>query len=312
MSSALIRKARHLIEDPVLRQWLIRHLTGLERSPRAFVAGAPPYMTVSRDPKFVKSVPRWTGNSEGSGFSAPNEAISIELPGETVTLSPGDPGELFDRTYHDLETLLAAYRFAWVPLAGPTVNTDWVNALWSCWAEKFGTRETGWAWHAYTAAERAINIIDFAQFAGLPGDEDLTIALLLKHAVVIRNNLEYFGDHYTSNHLSNNGRGLLRIGIALDVEEFADVGAKIMIAEAGRIFGRSGVLREGSSHYHLLATRNYLDAWLAVDAAGFAQASLLRDVAERALAAVSGLCLPGGMPLIGDISPDAPQNTLQR
>ena len=40
-----------------------------------------------------------------------------------------------------------------------------------------------------------------------------------------------------------------------------------MIAEAGRIFGRSGLLNEGSSHYHLLVTRNYIDAWLSAKSA---------------------------------------------
>jgi hypothetical protein len=210
------------------------------------------------------------------------------------------------RPYRDLETRLAAHRFAWVPIAGDTIDGDWVAALWLCWAGRFGDGDSDWPWHAYTAAERAINIIDFSRRFGVPGDRAETLALLARHADIIRGGLEYFGDHYTSNHLSNNGRGLLRIGTALGQDHHARTGAQIMVAEAGRIFGKSGVLREGSTHYHLLVTRNYIDAWLDAQAAGLDQAGLLRDIAERAVAAVQGLCLPGGMPLVGDISPDVP------
>lgn len=223
-----------------------------------------------------------------------------------MEVSAENPGSLFDRAFSDLETTLAAHRFAWVPFAGTALDVDWVNAIWKCWIEKFGADRTGWPWHAYTAAERAINIIDFATRHGLPGDRNETVEVLAGHAGAIRNNLEYFGEHYTSNHLSNNGRGLLKIGLALGLEEYADDGARILVAEAGRIFGRSGLLNEGSSHYHLLITRNYIDAWVAADGAGLEHASILGHIAERAVAAIPVLCLPGGMPLIGDVSPDAP------
>ena len=85
-----------------------------------------------------------------------------------------------------------------------------------------------------------------------------------------------------------------------------------MVAEAGRIFGRSGVLREGSTHYHLLVTRNYIDAWLDACAGGLEQTDILGEIAERAVAALHGLCLPGGVPLIGDISPDVSPEFLRR
>ena len=222
-----------------------------------------------------------------------------------VEVSAENPGLLFDRDYPDLEIMLGAHRFAWVPLAGPSLNPDWVNAIWNCWLKKFSADQTGWPWHAYTVAERAINIIDFASRFGLPGNPEDTVLSLARHAEIIQNNLEYFGDHYTSNHLSNNGRGLLRIGLALGLKEYADIGAKIMVAEAGRIFGRSGLLNEGSSHYHLLITRNYIDAWLAARPPGWTKHSTGRHRGTP-VAAIPVLCLPGGLPLIGDISPDAP------
>ncbi|MBT5648678.1 MAG: hypothetical protein HOJ41_12520 [Rhodospirillaceae bacterium] len=291
-----------MLDDPVLRRWLVRRLAGLEKAPPAFVAGQPPYLgpvTPDTDLPGINTDEFPAGN-----FKPPQSSIRIELPGKTVELVPENPAALFTQSYGDLETLLAAHRFAWVPIAGAAVDPDWVAALWWAWADRFGTGDSGWPWHAYTAAERAINIIDFSRRFGLPGDRDESHALLVRHADIIRDNLEYFGEHYTSNHLSNNGRGLLRIGTAFGRADLAATGAKIMVAEAGRIFGRSGVLREGSTHYHLLLTRNYIDAWLDAKSAGLEQAVMLRDIAERALAVIPGLCLPGGMPLIGDISPD--------
>ena len=301
---SLIRKARHVLDDPVLRRWLVRRLAGLEKPPPVFVAGQPPYL-----PAVTQDAARADTCIEGfpaGSFQPPQLPIAISLPGRTVELAPEDPSALFTQSYDDLETQLAAHRFAWVPIAGDAVDPDWVAALWGAWADRFGSGESGWPWHAYTAAERAINIIDFARRFGLPGEPDETGALLVRHAEIIRGNLEYFGEHYTSNHLSNNGRGLLRIGTALGRDDHAETGAKIMVAEAGRIFGRSGMLREGSTHYHLLLTRNYIDAWLDAKSAGLEQAAMLRDIAERALAVIPGLCLPGGLPLIGDISPDVP------
>jgi hypothetical protein len=306
MISAFSRKARHVLGDPVLRRWLSRRAMGLEPSRPAFTLGAPPYLVEPPSTFVAITGAQWSGQSGNKEFRAPIGTTVIDLPGQSVEVTADDPGALFRRNYSDLETLLGAHRFAWVPLAGTALDPDWVAAIWQCWAESHGADRAGWPWHAYTAAERAINIIDFADRFGLPGNHDDTLQLLARHGETIRSNLEYSGEHYTSNHLSNNGRGLLRIGIALGLEEFARDGARILIAEAGRIFGRSGILNEGSSHYHLLVTRNYIDAWLSAKKEKLKEAAMLGDIAMNALAAIPGLCLPGGMPLIGDISPDAP------
>lgn len=304
MIAALIRKAGHVLDDPVLRRWMIRRVVGLEKSPPAFNEGKPPYLGVSTSKEIGSD--RATSDLQEVAFEPPGGPINIELPGQTVELDPKNPYALFDTPYADLETLLAAHRFAWLPVSGPAVDVNWVSKLWQIWVERFGESSSGWPWHAYTAAERAVNIIDFSRRFGWPDDPNKTTSLLLRHADVIRENLEFFGDHYTSNHLSNNGRGLLRIGSALGRPEIAETGAQIMVAEAGRIFGRSGVLREGSTHYHLLVTRNYIDAWLEARMAELEHADMLHDIAVRAVAVIPGLYLPGGLPLIGDISPDVP------
>lgn len=305
MLGPLVRKGRQLFEDPVLCRWLVRRAFRLEPRPPAFVAGRPPYLTGSWP---ETSGAAWRGSA--GAFEAPSAPARIALAGATVAVDPRNPGALFRGPFADLETELSAHRFAWVPVAGRDADTAWVAALWEAWLNRYGDAADGWAWHTYTAAERAINLIDFARHHGLPGDADRTVTILARHADAIARNLEYFGDHYTSNHLANDGRGLLRVGTALGLDGVAALGADIMVAEAARIFGRSGLLREGSTHYHLLLSRNYADAWLEADAAGMPQAAALRETVVRALCAASRLRLGGGMPLIGDISPDCPPDFL--
>ena len=156
MLTPLLRKAAHVASDPVLRRWLLARATGREKSPPPFTPGAPPYLT---------GLARWTGAAplpqtplKPLNAAKPTQPIDIKLPGATVRLTPGDPDALFARRYADLETELAAYRFAWVPVMGSAADPAWVDATWRAFHRRFATSDAGWAWHAYTAAERAINI----------------------------------------------------------------------------------------------------------------------------------------------------------
>ena len=191
-------------------------------------------------------------------------------------------------------------------MLGDGVEPAWVVLLWRAWRDRYATPDGGVAWHPYTAAERAINLVDFARRSGLPRPGEETLDLLARHAPAIAGRLEYFGEHHTSNHLANDGRGLYLLGLALGLPGCADMGGRILVREARRIFAPSGVMREGSSHYHLLLARAYASAWLAARTHGRAEASALEGVVRKAIAVIPRLALPGGLPLIGDISPDCP------
>ncbi|MDA1090946.1 MAG: heparinase II/III family protein [Proteobacteria bacterium] len=308
MINSLLRKARQFTTDPVLRRWLFGRLTGGVAGPRPFSVHRPPYLEgVSAQ----KAVPDSDSAFHPLSALPPVGPIELPLAGTRLKLNPGDESNIFNRSFSDIETLLALHRFAWVPLVeGSGVTASWVQALWDIWRGGFGVAGKGWAWHPYTTAERAINILDYADKKSLPEPIDETVTLLAAHAEAIFKNLEYFGEHDTSNHLSNNGRGLYRLGLALGINWAAEAGAKILEQEAKRILMRSGVLREGSSHYHLLITRNFADAWLAARAHDRPEEAALRNIAARALAVIPWLILPGGMPLIGDVSPDCPPDYL--
>jgi hypothetical protein len=308
MIKSLIRKASQVTRDPVLRRWLFRRLTGGLSGPGPFAAHRPPYLE-----GFVpaKTEPARTDVFHPLLAASPVGPINLPLAGTLLKLNPGDQKEVFRRSYDDMEMLLALHRFAWVPLVeGSGVTASWVQALWDVWRNSHGVPSKSWAWHPYTVAERAINLLDLAKKKGLPEPVEETEALLALHAEVIFDRLEYFGEHNTSNHLANNGRGLYRLGLALGLEWAAEAGARILRNEAKRIFLGSGILREGSSHYHLLIARNYADAWLAARQHRRAEEEELRDIAAKALAVIPWLILPGGLPLIGDISPDCPPEYL--
>ena len=306
MITALRRRAVQLATDPVLRRWTAARLVGRVRAPDLS----------RRDPPYLADLkPRAAPTAEPFhelGAAAPLRAIVLPLPGEAVRVVPGEEAAVFFRRFGDIETLLALHRFAWVPLLGEVLDPSWVAALWRGWmATSFPPRE-GWAWHPYTAAERAINLLDFARVHGMPAPLGETHEALLAHGPAIRAALEYFGEDYTSNHLANDGRGLFLLGLALGDAASADTGGRILVEEAKRIFRPSGVLREGSTHYHALLARNYAIAAEAARARRRPEAEALTEIAERALAVLPTLTLPGGMPLIGDISPDIPPDAMPR
>lgn len=304
MTSALVRKAQQVFSDPVLRRWLIGRAIGRRPPEPPFTPHVPPYL------QGVSPLAGGTGDGgqrfEELAAGRPTAPLELPLPGETIRVSPGEERVLFKTRFADTETLLALHRFAWIPLLGDKADPAWVQALWTAWRETHGVPGDGWAWHPYTAAERAVNILAFGRRHGLPAPIADTVQTLCAHGPAIAERLEYFGEHNTSNHLSNNGRGLYLLGLELGLVECSHMGARLLIEEAKRIFLPSGILREGSSHYHLLITRNYLEAWLAARAHGRPEAATLESIAARALAAVRELSLPGGMPLVGDISPDCP------
>jgi hypothetical protein len=308
MKSTLLSKIRQLKADPVLRRWLVGRLLGQWPGEPAISAQRPPYL---------KGLLPLSLETPSAAFqelrhTEPTTSIDIFLAGETVTLSSGDEATLFQRTFKDIESTLALHRFAWLPLLGKHADPAWVAAIWRAWVKDHGVPVNGWAWHPYTAAERVINILVYAQHAGLPRPINNNLDILAAHGPAIAERLEYFGDHNTSNHLANNGRGLFLLGLSLGLPKCAKMGGLILIEEASRIFDSSGILREGSSHYHALLGANYSQCANAATNIERPEAVALTTIARRACNVAGYLKLPGGFPLIGDISPDLPpQSTLQ-
>lgn len=297
MLVGLARKARQVAMDKVLRRYLIARALGRGKSAPSFVAHQPPYMSgFGRVP--LSAAPIFDIAPE-----RPGAPIRFALHNQDFFVDPDHPGRLFDDLPKDVETRLALHRFAWLAGAGaPDPAT--VAAVWRAWFARFGTSDDAWAWHPYTAVERVVALLNFADRHYWPGGD--ARALLARHADVIQAQLEYFGEHHTSNHLANNGRGLAHLGLRLRDPALAEVGLRILVEEARRIFLPSGVLREGSTHYHLLYAARYAEMAALAGAHGRSEAQPLASIAARALAVIPHFLLPGGLPLVGDISPDIP------
>jgi len=130
MLRSLVRKARQVAGDPVLRQWLLRCLKGGVSGPPPFAAHRQPYLNgMAAGNAESKDA---AGTFRGLAAGPPAEPIELPLAGTNVALAPGDEDGVFKRSFDDVETLLALHRFAWVPLAtGDGIAASWAQALWS-------------------------------------------------------------------------------------------------------------------------------------------------------------------------------------
>jgi hypothetical protein len=302
MLQSIARKTRQVISDPVLRRWLGGRVLGLHGRETPFERHRPPYLAHMLP--LSDEVP--SGSFRTLPDRSPVDPISLPLAGETLHLDRAAVPGVFHRRFADVETFVSLHRFAWLPLLGSAIDPAWVDLLWREWRCDFASPRNDFSWEPYTAAERVINILDYAERVGLPGSTDDTLAVLAAHGPAVAAHLEYFGEQQTSNHLANNGRGLYLLGLALGLKGCADLGARILLQEAERLFRPSGVLREESSHYHLLLLKQYMSAWLAARSHARPETAALEAIVRRAAGVVPHLRLPGGFPLIGDISPDCP------
>jgi hypothetical protein len=298
----ILRRARNILRDPTQQKWFLGHFIGRYKGAPIFEAHIPSYLTdqLPLAPEKTEHLELFSENV----LKAPIGPLEIDVFGQKILVDPNNISAIFEADYTDTETLLYLHRFSWVPLLDEATDPSWVLKIWQIWCTEYGNPDESWSWHPYTAAERVINILNFVERHGNPVPIKDTVSILAAHGPAIAGRLEYFGDHHTSNHLANNGRGLFRLGLELGLENCAAMGSRILLEEAKRIFLPSGILRENSSHYHLLVTTWYADAFELAQKYQRPEAAELKNIFDRLLAVCSHLVLPNGLPLIGDVSPD--------
>ncbi len=313
MLQSLVRRAAALLSDDTLRRWAFARLTGTLPPAAAWQWQPPPYLPV---PLPVAPAPAalrsdlFSAARRNALSARARAAGSSGFHGVDLSAFIREPSSEIFKLGNDLEFTLAIHRFAWLPANRGRVADDDVQRVWDWWQTTFGASAEGWAWHPYTAAERCLNLLDFLEGSASPALEAALCRTIPVHLRCIADQLEYFGEQATGNHLANNGRGLYRLGLAAGDVAATAAGRQILITEAQRIFGPEGVLREGSSHYHLLASKWYLDCWRWAVVCRDQGEPELRSIAKRALKGCRHVSLGGILPRVGDISPDSPPDDL--
>jgi len=214
----------------------------------------------------------------------------------------------------DPEDYWTLHQFGWLlalVLAGDAVSAEQAREYAGRWIASLGGAVEDPAWRTFSISERLSNWTHIFQLVD-PGP--LWPALcenMRAQAIHLAGRLEgQVEGGGANNHLINNGRGLYLAGRVLGLEGLTRIGRTILLREAERQITRDGFLDEGSSHYQLIVTKDYLEALAAARASGDAEMEVLAPRLAAMLRACAffrdDLVEEWPIPFIGDISPDPP------
>jgi len=235
------------------------------------------------------------------------KAFLATRPIETKHWPPWDQG------FEDQEDIFSLHRFGWMlPLLANSPSVRKVNILIKLalnWIDEnpHGTESIGW--DSYSISERIVHwifLISIARAILKNNNKAISrIVCSLKEQVnVLKKNLEFRGTA-THNHLINNGRALYLAGIFLGDAKAIAIGKEILHYEIGHMFTLSGFLREGSSHYHILLCRTYLEVlWFGMAVCDYEFCDKLINRTKDIYNCARFLLNDGNLPLFGDVSPD--------
>ncbi len=293
----------------------------------------PPYLYLDQESIHLKSfsakgVIRLLNSTQAYGEgSAPSETKwRISLAGMDIII---DKDLDWNQHFDDDEDMAALHRFIWM------YNELIVRLEQGCqkiklreqvfeyiysWINLYTTENTSnlhsEIFQTYSVSERVVNwlyslsiVNDVQEIL----DNDI-FQSIVEQVQYICKNLEYYGEDYTSNHLSNNGKAIYIAGSMLNIEEFKNIGRTIVIKELDRILVDGGFLREGSVHYQFLITKNYTDIyWVAKQFDDVELEMILKPYLSKMINSCLYFQMKNAkgdyqIPLIGDISPDYKPN----
>lgn len=222
--------------------------------------------------------------------------------------------------FDDHEKMLFLHRWGWLLMdAADNPSTrikDYGIAAIKDWCESVYDKKDHPAWESYSISERISNaLMFFYSLRNYPASDTEGIEFiekkLIEMAAYLLDRLEFNFD-LTNNHVLNNARALYMLGMFSSCTEIAETGRQIFINETPRMITSQGFLREGSSNYHLLLLRTYLEVlWTAESKRDDSFADILKPVVESMVKAARFFRVDKNdgsfdIPLIGDVSPDFP------
>ena len=227
----------------------------------------------------------------------------------------------WDISSNENEDILLLHRLSWMmPLiAEEKMDSKRCFLIINHWIKSNPNLKNNHGWDAYSISERVCNIIMLIRHFSNHNNEETQINYsLVEQLLYLSENLEFRGSA-TNNHLLNNARALYIGGAFLSLQHqtllsaygdyFKKMGALIIEKFYYRVFSKSGMNKEGSTHYQLVFTKWNLEIlWMAHYIADVQMIDFIELKSKRASQASSFLMSFDEFPFIGDISPDAHLN----
>lgn len=308
----MFRKIVEILSNRDLRHWLLWKARHPRDHGRRLQQSRPPYLEIS--------TPQWTTPDRLELPKLPpflssvhsSQPPLVNLASCSISLGDFSNETIFSKRFDDTEDTFAIHRFGWIlPLLNDgLISTENAAAILLRWIQNVPSPPE--ALHPYTISERFAHWgIFLCRSQCHEYWDQKTTSILIKsvneQALLLLNNLEHYEEDLTGNHLANNARGLLWAALITGNTDFAKAGELIAMNELDRIVSTDGMLREGSSHYQFLITRNYFEMWWL---SKILHLNNLANVSTERLPRMAYGCRflrpQGQWPHIGDISPDAP------
>lgn len=257
-------------------------------------------------------------NLSSNGFSS-----DINLAGKCIDLK-----ELkkiwvkFQKDKYDPEVLNLSVRFHWI-LEELSKNKDINQAKFFLeiideWIKESNLKNLIIS-QPYNLSERIFNLCIFISICNQSHliDEDKKYfykAFINEELFKLKNSLEYPASGFVNNHILNNARALIMGGFFTGEKKYVNLGKEIYKLHLPEMISKSGYLKEGSSHYNLLLTKNLIEVFIISEKLNDVEFSeFLKSFAIKIFFASERLLSLGSnrkysYPTIGDISPDMPEN----
>lgn len=216
--------------------------------------------------------------------------------------------------FEDEEFYFSLHRWNWLIISISEnkimPSFEWGITLARSWINEMGKIPSTIAWESYSVGERIVNLLLFSRITRNKWDnlpEDIN-KFILKSSMYLINNLEYYGENYTGNHLFNNARALYIASKVYNLNFLEKYSKKIIKERLNVLITKEGFLREGSSHYHFLFTRWVFELYLiSSEFRDIKFNAFLKNELESLISKCNFFLIENKniqMPLFGDISPD--------
>ena len=179
-----------------------------------------------------------------------------------------DKSPKWKHNFEDEEFYFSLHRWNWLLISisenKPRPTFEWGIKLIRSWINEMGVIPNSKASESYSVGERIVNLLLFSRITrnkwdNLPKDINRFILESINHLI---NNLEFYGESLTGNHLFNNARALYITSKVYNLKCLEKFSKEIIKERLNTLITNDGFLREGSSHYHFLFTRWVFELYL--------------------------------------------------